>query len=449
MKVWLALDALALSNLTPLSPLSARGERDAPVPRAACSPSPFTERGLGGEVEKARNIVLASPQVEATPCTLICCSLSRGAGEGEQAARRTHATPLSHAVGEGLGVRVNKQTHIAPPPPNAASLLAYPPTHTAGKGLGVRAKNSNYRLMSRLLLVVAALLLLFASAFSQPQFDDFRGNFDAQLGWSWQVPGNNPMNTLDAARRAFTDDALHLTAQAGTLYQNLNNIRNLPSLSVPALRGAWSIETRVRLQRNGLSSAYLQAGIVLLRDADNYFNLHLVYLPDNNNWLSVSGGHEQSGVYQWAGLSGIVWNPSSGDTARLLIRYEPDTGRVRFFYDREDGFHWRELSGSPRLLSDFPSLQAVAQNGGQVGLYVDTAGGAGTPAPVATFDYLLILSDYHPADVNQDGVVDDADLLSVLFAFGTQRCNHPADVNRDGVVDDADLLTVLFAFGER
>ncbi len=410
------------------------------------------------------------------------CPLSRGAGEGEQATRRALTTPLSHAVGEGLGVRANKQTHIAPPHPNAASLLAYPPAHAVGEGLGVRAnkqthiapphsnaapllayppahgvgeelamktKSNNHRLMSRLLLFVTAALFLLAPARSQPQFDDFRGNFDAQLNWSWQVPRNSPFNSQDASRVQFTGDALVITAQAGTLYQNLNNIRNLPSLSVPALRGAWSIETRVRLQRNGLSSAYLQAGIVVLRDADNYFNLHLVYLPDNNNWLSVSGGHEQNGVYQWAGLSGVAWNPSGGDTARLLIRYEPDTGRVRFFYDREDGAHWRELSGSPRLLSDFPSLQAVANNGGQVGLYVDTAGGTGTPAPAATFDYLLILSDYHPADVNQDGVVDDADLLSVLFAFGTQRCNHPADVNQDGVVDDADLLQVLFAFGAR
>ena len=56
---------------------------------------------------------------------------------------------------------------------------------------------------------------------------------------------------------------------------------------------------------------------------------------------------------------------------------------------------------------------------------------------------------YHPADVNCNGVVDDADLLQVLFAFGVQRCNHPADINGDGTVDDADLLQVLFSFGAR
>ncbi len=48
-------------------------------------------------------------------------------------------------------------------------------------------------------------------------------------------------------------------------------------------------------------------------------------------------------------------------------------------------------------------------------------------------------------DVNQDNVVDDADLLQVLFEFGGN--NAQADVNADGVVDDADLLIVLFNFG--
>jgi hypothetical protein len=49
-------------------------------------------------------------------------------------------------------------------------------------------------------------------------------------------------------------------------------------------------------------------------------------------------------------------------------------------------------------------------------------------------------------DVNCDGCVDDADLLSVLFEFGSTDIT-PADVNNDRVVDDADLLTVLFNFG--
>ncbi len=50
-------------------------------------------------------------------------------------------------------------------------------------------------------------------------------------------------------------------------------------------------------------------------------------------------------------------------------------------------------------------------------------------------------------DVNRDGVVDDADLLAVLFAFGNFCSGCPEDVNGDNMVDDADLLIVLFNFG--
>jgi hypothetical protein len=50
-------------------------------------------------------------------------------------------------------------------------------------------------------------------------------------------------------------------------------------------------------------------------------------------------------------------------------------------------------------------------------------------------------------NVNDDCIVDDADLLAVLFAFGQTGSNLPEDTNGDGIVDDADLLTVLFNFG--
>ncbi|BCW94739.1 MAG: DVUA0089 family protein [Fimbriimonadales bacterium] len=50
-------------------------------------------------------------------------------------------------------------------------------------------------------------------------------------------------------------------------------------------------------------------------------------------------------------------------------------------------------------------------------------------------------------DVNNDGTVDDADLLEVLFNFGCFGFCGPADVDNNGTVDDADLLVVLFNFG--
>ncbi len=53
----------------------------------------------------------------------------------------------------------------------------------------------------------------------------------------------------------------------------------------------------------------------------------------------------------------------------------------------------------------------------------------------------------YAGDINGDDVIDDADLLSVLFAFGQTGSSLAEDVNGDGTVDDADLLTVLFNFG--
>jgi uncharacterized membrane protein len=63
---------------------------------------------------------------------------------------------------------------------------------------------------------------------------------------------------------------------------------------------------------------------------------------------------------------------------------------------------------------------------------------------------LYWLDTWREGDTNGDGCVDDADLLNVLFAFGTQgtgtSCHE--DINLDGIVDDADLLLVLFNFGQ-
>jgi hypothetical protein len=50
-------------------------------------------------------------------------------------------------------------------------------------------------------------------------------------------------------------------------------------------------------------------------------------------------------------------------------------------------------------------------------------------------------------DVNNDGCVNDTDLLQVLFAFGQSGADLPEDLNGDGAVNDSDLLIVLFNFG--
>ena len=56
-----------------------------------------------------------------------------------------------------------------------------------------------------------------------------------------------------------------------------------------------------------------------------------------------------------------------------------------------------------------------------------------------------LVFDLINGDLNADNVIDDADLLIVLFNFGSN--DAATDLNGDGVVDDADLLIVLFNFG--
>jgi len=50
-----------------------------------------------------------------------------------------------------------------------------------------------------------------------------------------------------------------------------------------------------------------------------------------------------------------------------------------------------------------------------------------------------------PADFNGDGVIDGADLGSLLSAWG--QSGVQADLNSDGVVDGADLGSLLSAWG--
>ncbi len=58
---------------------------------------------------------------------------------------------------------------------------------------------------------------------------------------------------------------------------------------------------------------------------------------------------------------------------------------------------------------------------------------------------LLVPPPPCPADLNHDGVVDGADLGSLLGLWGTADAN--ADLNDDGVVDGADLGSLLGAWG--
>ncbi len=71
------------SHLTPLFLLSVYGEGGMPALHTRSSPSPFTERGQGGEVEKAGENEASVTEVEAMRCTLVRDSPLPRSGRGD------------------------------------------------------------------------------------------------------------------------------------------------------------------------------------------------------------------------------------------------------------------------------------------------------------------------------------------------------------------------------
>jgi len=88
-----------------------------------------------------------------------------------------------------------------------------------------------------------------------------------------------------------------------------------------------------------------------------------------------------------------------------------------------------DLDGNPRFVDDMFSSDE----------------GYGDP-PLVDMGCYEYQADQCPADVNEDGIVDVLDLLSVLGAWG-QTGDLPEDIYPDGVVDTIDLLVVLGTWG--
>jgi hypothetical protein len=296
-------------------------------------------------------------------------------------------------------------------------------------------------------LVSAALLIGYA----QVSRDEFNGGFS--LPWRWSVIGNSPWNTEDPTMYDFNGGSLNIIMQPGSLGLNLNNARNIATLRVgPAQRG-WYIETRLTLDLGTASGAWIQAGLIWLFDADNYYTYHLVLDPFQD-LLFLGTSHESvednTIVFRGGGFESGRWDRQLNTvTLRMQDHVLAEVGHyVEIWYDNGDGqgLRWgitvptAAIPGWP-----FTVLRDLLLNGGRIGIYTDNSGYVGDQ-PVAHFDYFETNLPILPTgDVNGDGCVDDADLLTVLFAFGGSDVN--ADINEDGVVDDADLLIVLFEFG--
>ncbi len=165
--------------------------------------------------------------------------------------------------------------------------------------------------------------------------------------------------------------------------------------------------------------------------------------------LSVSFSPDGQYLASASGDSTIkLWRVSDGVLVRTLTGHAGWVNSVSFSLM---GGIWRRgvvtlTTPSSSGVSDGALVQAYDQEtvGGVRSLQFSTNGrffayGRGDATVVLERNPL-----WREGDVNGDGCVDDADLIAVLSAFGSE--SGDADLNGDGIVDDADLLTVLFNF---
>ncbi len=182
----------------------------------------------------------------------------------------------------------------------------------------------------------------------------------------------------------------------------------------------------------------IQTGDLIQQLEFDLSDIHLTRVSPNGRWLLVSGSNN---AFLWDLVESRIVNQFDGFVASDAA-FLPSLQAVVTLGDQGIWF-WRysttsgNSAGEPiwplRSSAERFSL-SVPANERYLYLAHEGEGIAAWRLP-------------NPADIDRNGCVDDADLLTVLFAFG-QTDATPADINLDGVVDDADLLGVLFNFGD-
>ncbi len=151
-----------------------------------------------------------------------------------------------------------------------------------------------------------------------------------------------------------------------------------------------------------------------------------------------------------------VWASSVSDDGTII------TGQNRFQdngpFSLETSFVWT-APGGMRSIEDVLADHGLAfpENWKCIQALVTPDGSAIAGACVnlnepAFFDYRPFILRFVPlppcADINDDQIVDTADLGLLVGDFGSVGPSEPADLNGDGVVDTADLGLLIEGFGE-
>ena len=179
-------------------------------------------------------------------------------------------------------------------------------------------------------------------------------------------------------------------------------------------------------------------GQTIVGDAPIASNLSVAYLWRNGSFTRLDGpsnfSYQSFALNVSADGSIVVGYGRNSLGWASACRWRPNTGVENL------NQVYRDLLGGSFLTI----ARAISPNGRYIG-------GFGYNAETYRYEPFVLDTQRcvaHNGDVDENGCVDDADLLAVLFAFGsTGSESGRADVNCDEVVDDADLLQVLFNFG--
>ncbi|MDW8107781.1 MAG: dockerin type I domain-containing protein, partial [Armatimonadota bacterium] len=135
-------------------------------------------------------------------------------------------------------------------------------------------------------------------------------------------------------------------------------------------------------------------------------------------------------------LQGFADNPVGRVPARVQIRDRSTNQAVR---------------DATVTLGDSGAFVIPNVPSGTFRVWVKPRGWVASVADNVTIPNLLpvVIASGAPGDVNGDNVINNADLLEILFNFGQSGSNLAADLNYDGNVNNADLLVVLFNFGQQ
>jgi arabinan endo-1,5-alpha-L-arabinosidase len=169
-----------------------------------------------------------------------------------------------------------------------------------------------------------------------------------------------------------TDGTLRLATQAGELQEDTNTA---PVLTEAAPAGEYTVETRVRLDvpPEGCCQNFVQAGLVIYRDDDNYLKLVHVSIYETRQ---IEYAKEVSPVPAgWPRYGNTVLGPPADWTYLRIAKRLVGNEERYTAYSSRDGVRWERGGTWTHTLGDGARIGLVAM------------GGAGF---TANFDYVRV-----------------------------------------------------------